>query len=102
MRALIGASEVERGGGKFSVMPFTDVTDPVAVCPQQPRIRFSPRCFESRKTFVAVARHPLAGEQRGAADATDGRGDGGSGESQSLARQPIQFRGLNNRIPRYA
>ena len=88
--AAVGPAEVEFILRKRAVVPFADVADMIAVAAEEAGIGLGPRRGEHGERGVAVARHPLAGEERGAAHAADRGGDAVVGEAHALFGEPIE------------
>ena len=100
--SAVGATEVVILFRKRAVVPLADVSDVISMAPQQSWIGFGPGCLERIHGDIAVARHPLAGHQRGAADAADRSGHAGVGESSAFLGELIEPGCLHNRVARAA
>jgi hypothetical protein len=90
MRGLVGAAEIKFLLREFAVVPFADVSNEVAVFTEQPRVSFGPRCGEKVESRVAMARHPLAREQRCPAHPADGGSDAIVSEAHALGRELVE------------
>ena len=102
MVAIVGSTEIEAFGREFSIVPFPHVTDVVAVIAQQAGEGFFPWGFKCIKASVAVAGHPLAGEQTGATHSANGGGHIVVGETHPVLGQLVQMGGKHHWISRRA
>lgn len=96
----IGDPDVELLLRKRTIVPLPDMPDIVTVGTKDTWIRFAPFGLESIECLVAVPGHPLPGQQRCAADATNGCGDVVIGKPHSIASQCIDVGSLNDCVPR--
>ena len=100
--ARIGAAKVEILSRKFTVVPLADVTHVVAIGAEQAGVGFGPGGFEGCESGVAMAGHPLPGEERCATHTADCGGDASVGEAHPFLRKLVEMRCFDNRIPRAA
>ena len=100
MPAMIGAAEVEFFRGDSSIVPLADVTDVVAMGAQEGGVAFLEGRFPHLEATALVARHPLASEEAGTADSTDGGGHAVLGKSHPRRGEFVEVGGLDHRIAR--
>ena len=98
MGPVVGATEIELVGGKFSVVPFADVTGVITVLPEKSGIGLFPRSFEFLKTSITVTRHPLAGVKRCSAHSADGGGHIVVGKAHTFGCHAIEIRSQDHRV----
>jgi len=88
--------------GEFSVMPFSNLPDVVAIGTKEGRICFCEGGFPGSETATAVTSHPLTGEEGGSADAADGCGDTVFGEADTGGGEFVEVWSLDDGVPRNA
>ena len=98
MFAVVRAGEVEFLRRKSAVMSFADVADVIAVGFQQAQIALFPWSFKGFESSVAMARHPLACEERSTTHSADRGRHARPCEAESIAGEFIELWCFNDRV----